>query len=101
MSGTIAYKLELSRPIETHNGTARELHFRELNAGVMMRLKKLPFTIRVNDAGMREIDTDFALAAKYISELTGIEEELLEQMAPKDFAAAMQVLQELIADAGN
>jgi|GEM_PF-4340055 len=100
-NNNIAVTLQLSRPIQTHQGTTRELHFREMTAGVMMKLKRLPFSIKTDDKGMREIETDFELAAKYIAELTGIEEELLEQLAPKDFAAACQVLGELVADAGN
>jgi hypothetical protein len=85
------YRLTLSKPITTHQGVTSELLFKPANAGLLMKFGRLPFRIKNAPDGAQEIETDFALAARYLEELTGVEQELLAQMTTTDFGAAMRV----------
>ncbi len=93
--------LKLKKPITVHGGTAHELKFHQLTAGTLMRMQKLPYTIVGKEDGSRFAEVDFQLLGKYVSDLTGIEVGLLEQLAPSDFSACLGIVQEMIEAAGN
>lgn len=102
MAASRGLKLELATPIESHDGQIRELVFAPLTAGLMMRHKRLPFQTTTDEDGAVAVDVDYALAGRYISELTGVDEILLGQMAPEDFVNAITVLARLLgAHPGN
>jgi len=97
-------QVTLSRPLTTHGGPTRTLTFRPLNAGVLMRMQKLPFNIvgRLADGKEeRYTEIDWALLGRYVAELTGVQPTLLEHLSPTDFAVCLGVVKDLIEDAGG
>lgn len=94
--------VKLSKALPTHQGNISEIKFRPMTAELLIRNRKLPFTIKTDpESGEQSIDTDFALAAKYIADLTGHDEAVLGGLAPKDFSACIKMLGDLLAEAGN
>lgn len=93
--------VKLSKAITTHAGNASEIKFSPLTAGVLMRRKRLPVSIKSDSDGNQTVDVDYALAASYISDLTGIDEAVLEQMSPTDFAKCIAKVIDMVNDAGN
>lgn len=97
--------VKLDRPIATHDmsvgGMTSELKFKPLTADVLIRYKKLPFTQKRSPDGTIEVETDFAIAAAYISDLTGVDVMLLSQMSIADFTKCLNALGGLLNDAGN
>lgn len=93
--------VKLSKPLATHQGSISEIKFGPLTADILIRNRKLPFAVKSAEDGTKEVDTDFALAAKYIADLTGHDEAVLGGLAPKDFGACIKKLGELLGEAGN
>lgn len=96
-----ARKVKLSKAITTHSGSVAEITLQPINAGVMMRMGTLPFTIQVNKEGQRSSQFDFKKCADYISELSGIEVGLLEQMPNGDFQACINELTAMLFESGS
>ena len=100
MTTTVALK----QPLTTHAGTVTALAIREPVARDFIKIGKLPF--RVKGAGDNaETEMDFALAAKWLSELSGIDEIILGGLARGDFLAAIRAVNDVLvtdgADPGN
>lgn len=93
--------VKLTKPITTHQGAQHELKFHPLTAGTLMRMQRLPVSVKVNVDGSRVGDVDFQLLGKYVEELTGVEQVLLEQLSPADFSRCLGVVTEMIDAAGN
>lgn len=93
--------LKLKKPITTHKGSQHELTFCALTAGTLMRMQKLPYTIVGKADGSRFAEVDFQLLGKYVEDLTGVEQSLLEQLHPGDFSQCLGIVQEMIEAAGN
>lgn len=93
--------VKLSKPLATHQGNVSEIKFGQLTADIMIRNKRLPFTVKTHPDGSQEVETDFGLAAKYIADLSGHDEAVLGGLPPKDFGACIKALGDLLAEAGN
>lgn len=98
------YELRLSRSMQTHQGPTSFLKFREPIAEDFIAINRLPFSV-VGSAEARRVDVDFALGAKWLSRLTGIDEIIIGQMHRSDFFAAIARVNEILiqdgADPGN
>ena len=93
--------VKLSKAITTHAGNTSELKFSPLTAGVLMRRKRLPVSFKTDTDGSQTVDVDYALAAGYIADLTGVDEAVLEQMSPGDFTKCIAKVIDMVNDSGN
>ena len=97
-------QIALKTPIQTHAGPTKVLNLREPTGADFIQLKSLPFKVK-GVAPNIEIDIDFALSAKWLSALSGIDELLIGKMTRGDFITAIGSMNELLvaegADAGN
>lgn len=93
--------VKLTRPILTHSGQLTELRIPEPTARQVRRFG-LPYRIiqevDKNDmTATKKVESviDEARCAKYIAELCGIDEPLLDQMSAPDFTACMMAVANL------
>lgn len=93
--------VKLTKPIAGHGGTVGELRFAPLTARVLIKNKKLPFTHSRDASGRINVDVDYSIAVKYIADLTGLDELVLEQLNTADFGEAILALNEMVYGVGN
>lgn len=98
---TTQHVVKLSKPLPTHKGNVSELTLGAITADIMIRNKRLPFSIKEHADGSREVETDFQLATKYLADLTGHDEAVLGSLPLKDFMSAVTELGKALADSGN
>jgi hypothetical protein len=82
-------ELKLAKPLVTHKGEISVLKFREPTARSFVKRGE-PFKIRLNAEGAAEFDFDSKNTLGFISDMTGIDELILEGLSAQDFWRARQ-----------
>ena len=93
------YRVELSKPIQSHKGQMRTVVIREPNAGDYIEIGRFPFDIR-GEGEDRRANIDFTLAGKWVARLTDLDDILIKQLASRDFLALVGRINTILTQAG-
>lgn len=91
----------LEREIKTHKGPVRELVFGPVTAGLLIKHTRLPWSVRYFTDGSARDECDYAVAAAFICDMTGIDSIEIGQLTARDMAQCIEKLfTVLTADSG-
>lgn len=101
-NGPATNVVKLSKAIATHKGNTAEITFAPFTADLLIRHGRFPFKTVYGPAGNPiDLETDYTLAAKFIADLTGLDEVILGALNPLDFGKLVIHLRDVAMTQGN
>ncbi len=82
-------EFKLSKPLRTHKGEVSTLTLKEPTARSFVTRGE-PFKVKINAEGNAEFDFNSKATMGFLSDMTGIDELLLESLSAQDFWRARQ-----------